>query len=323
MTPTVTVAIVTARTGDQIAYDELHKRRRELLLSPDTPGELRAFVSALFQGNDDVLHHVDYQLRALALGIDQPDEVLVIDRHLNPALSVPNTFSDSGDDSPYPFPVSYHPPQVSKLELTGNGCLPPFSRASGVPLECNDKNTAILLCRTDVLVMLDDACLPGIGLVTKAREVCAEGAVLAFGHRKLIFDEKLTWSEANWMCAGAPEERTPFGIWAAPLGVLLDVDGLCEALDGRRYHTDIDFRRRVEAADYSITTSPGAHVWELPHEPVTAQPMREFTAEDAESGANWPPLRMRRKAAQAYLDQHRRLVEALEVAEDTDDDEEL
>jgi hypothetical protein len=316
--PTVTVTIVTARTADQIDYGMMHKHREQLLLGPTTPGELRALAAGVFQ-DDDVLHHTDYQLRALAMGADYPDEVLVIDRHAELLYDV--------DVSCFPFPVRYYPPQVASFELIGRA-VPPFTRAKDTYLEASDKNTAALLCRSDILVMLDDACLPGVGLVHAAREVCAEGSVLVLGHCKTWFEEdRLQHSEANWMRTTAPEEgeRTPFGIFAMPLGVFLEVDGLRESYNGRRCPTDIDLLKRVRLyAPDKLTCRRGAHVWEVPHDTLVAG--AEMEPYDPAICTTWaagnqPLLRTRRKIVQAYLDAQERAIEAAEALLEDDDGE--
>lgn len=320
--PTVAVAIVTARSNADTHYSRWRDLRDRFLSDPSyrppqVSGELQALLAGVLHA--PVEHHVYYQLRALALGTRLPDEVLVIDRLRHQAGRVGRIAEGvehyHAEDVAlwpewFPFPITFAKPMLSSRELTSNPTagLPGGVRSNTVSFGCSDKNTAIVMTSTDVLVMLDDCCLPSFDLVRCAREVFAaekpvnqtvvhddDGRVytkpgpfprrvLLLGHRKLYLrggeveaaDANWTTTPAEWPVDRAKHTRRIFGVWAMPLETILDLNGFNTILDGGRNGLDEELLERMDrlatAQDYTYVFQPGARVYEIEHEMPWANP---------------------------------------------------
>jgi hypothetical protein len=261
----VAVAIVTARSSKDVYNDFIFENWADLIKSTNTPGDLKALILALY--NRPVLHHVQIQLRALALQTVKPDEVIIVDRlvHDHDAF-----LTARADEYPLPFQNVWVAPKLSAKELE----ICPESafdvRLNTVPYGCSDKNTAIVHAADhDALIMLDDGCIPTPTLVEEAQNVCAEGNVLLFGHRKLLNDDpnRLEFAEANWHTH--TEAHCPFGIWAVPTKYLFALNGYNENMDGQRTELDKELYARMQrylaVRDKVFVQSPQARVYEVGH----------------------------------------------------------
>lgn len=268
--PEITVAIVTARDTDETGYaawrDWYLSYIRDGGPSKNVSAEmLSTFMSLLHP----VKHHVDYQIRALMNQTRMPDEILVVSR-------VPHPDVDFLPDS-----VVWVEPMLSSRELelnptAGMLCHPdledvPGRRERGVSLGCSDKNTVLVLCKTEYLMVLDDCCLPGPGLVEAAYRSCQEGKVLLPAHRQLYYPTEdrpyVEIADANTDLAAG---HLVMGIWAAPLKFFLDINGWNTDLDGCRGGLDLELRVRMDrylemrGGGYDIFSR--ARVYEIGHD---------------------------------------------------------
>lgn len=346
----LTVAVTTARHNDEIRYPAWGELAREALLGKlrDSymTGEWLALCAAL-RCFPPVQHHVFHQLRALALGTRLPDHVLVIDRTLGDRDHDWAAMEQALDEEDYPFEVTWVQPQVGPAELAayphlsmhGAVCMlpgPSWSflprRDRSVPYGNSDKNTALLLCKTDWLMMLDDSILPGFGLCSHAARVCEQGRILLIGHRALYLPtaerNDIEVSNSNWR-VGAQDGRV-FGIWAMPLKYMLGVNGFNVNLDGQRGQWDVELRHRMDmyvdnvgGVEYEIVD--GARSYEVEHDYPWQQAPRSSDAWRTDAGTtSWhapgPKLKTMREAIHKDL---QRGNYAAEEDEDEDDPQEV
>jgi len=289
--PTVSVAIVTARDNADTSYDTWRALRKTLLEGDEIPVPQKAlngeFVALLMACLNEPAehHHVEYQLRALELQTQKPDSVTVISRVDWPAL-----LEDGPPD------VRWAPPMLSQVEMHENpvtALAPVFevNRRNGVPLGCSDKNTAVVLCDSDILIVLDDCCLPSPGLVATAARVCAEGNVLLLGHRKINLegeggaDSEGSYSESNWTPRFLDDDRNVFGIFAAPIEHILGVNGWNTSMDGFKGNLDVELKIRMDRylkmRERKYVAHESARVYEIGHEfPWTSESRPDGWRED-------------------------------------------
>jgi hypothetical protein len=266
----MTVAIITARENSDTHYD----RWREWYLNYIREGGNSKNVNLEMMSTFTVLTHpahchVEYQLRALQNQTRRPDEVLVVSR-------IPFTYETSWGGW-----VSWAEPILSAREVRENplsGLLchadledVPGRRQRSVPMGCSDKNTALLLCRTEYLLVLDDCCLPGPGLVEAAYRACSEGKVFLPAHRQLYLPTadrpyiEIADANTDLVCG-----HLVMGIWAAPVIYFLDINGWNTDLDGKRGGLDQELKirmdRYLEMRDGDYAISSRARVYEIGHE---------------------------------------------------------
>jgi hypothetical protein len=286
--PKISVAIVTARENKDTSYDRWRDLRSAFLnrasswKDPATnavlplwqrggktcPSQLSGEFGALLTACLAVpyrWHHVEYQLQALAMQTRIPDDIYIVSR-----VRWPNPNEDG------PGGLGWWPPLLSQreLELQPESALgPSFEfRKNTVSFGCADKNTAVALCRTEYLIVLDDCCLPGFGLVEAAYQACKANKILLLGHRKISFpregdEPQLSHSDSNLTI---DDPRKVFGIWAMPIKHILAINGWNTQLDGFRGGDDEELKRRTDiyvamrGLDYAV--SPAARVYEIDHE---------------------------------------------------------
>lgn len=274
--PQLTVAIVTARNVDDTHYHRWVDTRRLFLnrqiKSKYLNGEFGALLAAVLDEKLD--YHVEYQIRALEKGTRVPDRIIVIDR-ARPDLNGMEYYGNDGKSI-------IARPMVSSKELEmlpGSAlCCSLDGRSNKVSMGCNDKNTAIALCETEYLLMLDDCCLPGFGLVEAAYNACEDDNILLVSHQQMYFNgEDLEVAQANW-CDGrcvhtldqAANLRRVFGVWAMRLSHALAVNGFNTALDGDRGGLDLELLERmdryVKAIGIKYETNEMARIYEIGHE---------------------------------------------------------
>lgn len=282
--PTVTVALVTARRTEETGYERWFNPAHPVYAqNPKIPRSLQIEMVALRRlyqaqlradASADIpreYHHIEFQLWLLNQQTVAPDRVIVVDRCYGNGEHQQHVEQGYNDGEGYT--LLWTAPKVSKLELERTPVVAfeeCMERDRKVSYGCSDKNTAIALCDTDILIMMDDCCLFSDTMVEAAIDSCGNGDVMAFGHRKAMFDDKgnYTHGEANWQ--GEVSERCPFGIWAMPLKVALRVNGYEEKLDGGRHYIDVEFFKRVsmylENIDQKIVVCDRARVYEIDHD---------------------------------------------------------
>ncbi|MCW4026380.1 MAG: glycosyltransferase family 2 protein [Candidatus Bathyarchaeota archaeon] len=266
--PSITVAIVTARETEDTRYSEWSDLYRGILngsvrKSRAITGELMAVLTGCVLHS--VSHHIEYQLRALYHQTMVPDQIIIVSRGQRPEVD-----SD----------VAWLEPILSEKEIRDNplsGCLchPSFftipeRRKRNISLGCSDKNTALLFCRSDYLVVLDDCCLPGPGFIEAAYQACEEGKVLLPAHRQLYLPtdsrETVEYSDAN---VDLQSGHLVMGIWAAPVSYFLDINGWNTDLDGLRGGLDQELKirmdRYLEMRGKEYALFPSARVYEIQH----------------------------------------------------------
>lgn len=329
----ISVAIVTARRLEDTSYEQWREIRNRFLArklsDPHLVGEFGAMLAAMYDGKVD--HHSDYQMRLLSKGTRRPDEVVVVDR-LGPRYA-PLRWEDDAEE--LAFPVRQLQPQVGAAELASDpACVAaPFSdsclRSNKVSYGCSDKNTALLACKGDVIVMLDDCCLPSFGLI-EAVQQAFEGdvwtktlndkVILLIGHRKVYAPPEagggVTVADANWAdeptvgnVATAQTWRRVFGIFAAPVETLLAVNGFNVDLDGGRGGLDEELLCRMDryaaTKEISYAMHPAARVYEIEHAMPWANPEVDNKDWASICPAGWrapgPDLAARRKVFQTML----------------------
>jgi hypothetical protein len=281
----ITVAIVTARANEHTSYKQWRSLRNAFLSGqpewhteglppialgdPDRrnkylSGEFGALLGACL-ATPAKHHHIEYQLRALELQTRRPDHVMIISRVPWPGNLLPRW--SRGE-------VSWIEPMVSTRELEAwpESAFTYFeNRRTDLSFGCNDKNTAIVACRTPYLIMLDDCCLPGFGLVEAGMKACEENHVMLFGHRKVYLPSQdnpnLAIADANFTLQ---DKRGVFGIWAAPVEHLLAINGFNTALDTSRGGLDEELKLRMDRymqmRSLGYTTHSSARVYEIEHE---------------------------------------------------------
>jgi len=324
----VSVAIVTARRDEDTTYEEWRSLRKAFLAGASSWGELdlqgpsRKVLTGEFGGllmaclGSPARHHVEYQLRALALQTTPPDEVLIVSRR-----KVPPELCDG-----WPFPVNISEPLLSEAELrlVPNAAVSLLFedelRCTEHSFGCADKNTAVVLARSPNLVMLDDCCLPGPGLVEAVHDtVCKDGCILMLRHRQLY--RTLEVADANEDLAVG---HVVFGIFASPVKYLLDVNGWNQALDGQRSGLDAELKLRMDRytrmREVSYVTHPAARVYEIEHSYPWGSAPGEWE-EATGYKAPGPDLAALREAAQAILQKEDDDARAEEEEEEDFDDE--
>lgn len=310
MSVTITVAIVTARTNEQTSFAKWHHIRDAFLARRFQHKLLNGEFGALLACSlyEQAKHHVHYQLRALAHGTRQPDQILVVDRNA-PAMMEPTSLRSA---------VQWVPPMLSvkELELYPETALQDAKRPTATSFGCSDKNTAIAMCDSDVLVMLDDCCLPSFGLVEAVHEYYSfpkyEGPrVMPLGHRKVYVEGyKEGWSgrggeefnppnkwqlnnaDANWVDGGhevvvpvngARDWRRVLGVWAMPMRIIREhLNGYNTLLDGDRAALDEELMERCDrflgnSEKGAYVFDPRARLYEIEHDlPWKDQPRADW-----------------------------------------------
>lgn len=345
MAPTLCVAIVTARDNIHTSYDRWRMLRSAFLsdartwTDPETGlcyplwdnegrcaqrellGEFGALLTACL--NEPCKYsHVEYQLRALDLQTRAPDEVLVVSRYRWP------DFSQSGPDGVHWFPPMLNEHEAADYPIARLAPALEVFRARSTSYGCSDKNTALVLNRCDYLLMLDDCCLPGPGTVAAAYEACAAGQVLLLGHKKISFakrDEapRLVESTSNWNPAAFAQERNVFGIFAAPMELILAVNGWNTQLDRTTGDLDVELKLRMDQflrmRERDYTCSRAARVYEIDHEHPWTQgaPVAWRPAEGAPYPVRAPGIDLRELRAAALAEMA--ALDALAEAQEEDE----
>jgi hypothetical protein len=284
MPPKITVAIATGRATEDTHYEKWMEVRRAFLdrelQSKHLNGEFGALLAAVLDEKLD--YHIEYQMRALDKGTRQPDRILIVDRNRDDIGG-----AEYIDDFNSPGRGMVVEPMVSPRELelmpeaTMGTCL--SKRSNKLSMGCADKNTAIALCETEFLLMLDDCCLPGFGLVEAAYRACEKNLILLVGHQQMYLERAEEWedtkvevAQANWdgyneyTSEEVKQLRRVFGVWAMPLSHILAVNGFNTTLDGDRGGLDLELLERmdryVKAQDLRYATSHCARIYEIGHE---------------------------------------------------------
>jgi len=294
--PRITVAIATGRGIDDTHYYKWMRIRRAFLdrelQSKHLNGEFGALLAAVLDEKLD--YHIEYQIRALEKGTRAPDRIIIVDR-VKEDLGGMEYYGGEGRDIIVAPMMS-----ARELELMPASALsgPLDRRSNKVSMGCSDKNTAIALCETEYLLMLDDCCLPGFGLVEAAYRACEAGHILLVGHQQMYVEEALEWSDtkievsqANWTTAldeytvdAAKENRRVFGVWAMPLSHALAVNGFNTRLDGDRGGLDLELLERMDryatATGLEYEVSPNARIYEIGHDHPWA-PKKETNSDEA------------------------------------------
>lgn len=264
MATRLTAAIVTARFYTETSYSRWYDATREFLSRRRSDryfqGEFGAIMAALMLGRErpcekHFFSHVLYQLDALTLQSKPPDEVIVIDRTLSQDTS--RYIAEILGSVDYPFIVRWTQPMLSGPEILNdlNHRLPGMiiqlngiayagcRRERQLPYGNSDKNTAILLCQTDHLMMLDDCCFPGFACCEAVREICDSGSIAMLKHHKIYLqDNKLEQAVMN----GSDQPPFVFGIWGMPLKYIVDVNGFNTDLDGQHALWDLELKARMD-----------------------------------------------------------------------------
>lgn len=320
----ITVAIVTGRRNEDCRYEEWRSLRNAFLSGrpewvregvppldlgapqrrhPYLGGEFGAVMTTVFAGEPPP-HHTGYQVRALALQTRLPDEVLIVSRGHDP--------NEDWDLDGWPFPVRRLEPLISprELELHPELCgmhLSTAPRSTKDSFGCSDKNTALVACRTENMIMLDDCCLAGPGLVEAALAACTDRKVLFIRHRQLRLPTAespvLAVADAN---DNLEQAHTVLGIWAAPISVFLAINGWNTDLDEQRGGLDAELKQRLDnyarMADIEYVVDPVARVYEIEHDYPWGMTRNDDPAPAVGYGAPGPSLRKIRDAIQPWLD---------------------
>lgn len=282
----LTVAIVTARRNEDTRYAAWRDLGRAIMhgehKDPNVSGEWLGLLAAL-NFFPPVVHHVFYQLRALALQTEPPNEVLVIDRLLGDNFE---EIADALDAERLPFVVRWMQPKLGAKEFANDPYLGLYhaqvispepslcglpKRNTAVPYGNSDKNTALIHAAHENLLMLDDCCIPGYALVHHAKTACAAKKILLIGHRAFYLPNQhhdyVEIADANWQ---PDSPRHVFGIWAMPLQYMLDINGFNVELDGKRGSWDVELKARMdmycENRGRKYTILHGARCYEIEHD---------------------------------------------------------
>jgi len=282
--PKITVAIATGRVTADTHYEKWMAIRRAFLdrelKSKHLNGEFGALLAAVLDEKLD--DHVEYQIRALEKGTRQPDRIIIVDR-CKADLQGMEYYGPDGCSVIVEPMVS---PRELELLPAAALCCPLSKRSNKLSMGCNDKNTAIALCETEYLLMLDDCCLPGFGLVQAAFKACEAGGILLVGHQQMYVEQQLKWADtkievaqANWPVDDGPafydvekakELRRVFGVWAMSLSHILAVNGFNTTLDGDRGGLDLELLERMDryakAQSLQYVIDPNALIYEIGHE---------------------------------------------------------
>lgn len=280
----LTVAIVTARKLEETSY---------LTWIAQTPAVMRDEVkgagfewkallcllaSAFRRGP---IHHVYFQLEALAHQTEPPDKVLIVDR----CLTDPTIAEATLDMDEWPFEVRWTQPMIWGPELAHSpllgtpqhittdlaAVLNPPARDRTRPWGCADKNSAIVLCDTPYLMMLDDCCIPGYTCCETALGLAKAGKIGMLRHHKLYLPKgdnpRIERADAN---LGPNCAHFVLGIWCMPMQFILDVNGFNTELDGRHADWDAELLKRMRAYAAAKEVQWGyderARVYEIEHE---------------------------------------------------------
>lgn len=284
--PKITVAICTGRDTEDTHYDKWMEVRTAFLnrklRSKHLNGEFGTLLAACL--GEKLNYHIEYQIKALELGTRQPDRIIIVDRCRDDIDGM--QYFDSEGKSVLIEPMIA--PRELELSPRAAMCCSVGRRTNKTSFGCNDKNTAIVLCETEYLLMLDDCCLPGFGLVQAAFEACEAGCILLPGHQQMYIEESVlatkTWeaakieiAQANWAVKDreiltveqAVERRRVFGIWAMDIRHILAVNGFNFELDGDRGGLDEELMERVDryarATDVNYMMHENARVYEIGH----------------------------------------------------------
>jgi hypothetical protein len=276
----LTVAIVTARRNSDTTYPTWVSLRKAFLAGKRTwtmgdvevdlgepnrrcrylGGEWGAVMTSCLADPAD--HHVQFQLRALELQTRPPDDVLIISRVPCSNLRYGGSLLAGVEPMLSPAELEDDPP----TSMTGFFGL----RNNKVSRGCSDKNTVLALCQTEYLLVLDDCCLPGPGLVEAAYEACSEGKILLLGHRKLYLPTREQPTVRVADLNTDLENARAFGIWAMPLEYILAINGWNVALDGQRDALDLELKVRMDryaaTREIEYAVHPAAKVYEIEHE---------------------------------------------------------
>jgi gamma-glutamylcyclotransferase (GGCT)/AIG2-like uncharacterized protein YtfP len=281
----ISVVICTARKTAETTYDAwlevADKAFRREIKSPILNGEFLALLAAT-KAWRPVPHHIFYQLIMLALGTQLPNEVIIVDRCLVDEDA--DMLADLIDDMGLPFDVIWRQPLVFEQEMRDTPHLasltatlptqvgPTFPiRSRAHPYMAADKNSGIVYCRTDNLILLDDCCLPGMALVETAADACERGKILMLQHKQLYLargeQKEIDYAEAN---TDLKLGHRVAGIFAMPVKYPLAINGYNTKLDGQRYRIDEEFLARLDIyaqnTDVVYETSPSAVVYEIQHD---------------------------------------------------------
>lgn len=277
----ITLAVVTARTTRETRFAEWCAVREALcnrkpyrtafyrdgistaldwpLPNDVVTGEFAALLTGVCTQSR---HHLKQQLAAIALGTKQPTTCLLVDR---------SCAVETMPDVKYVRPI--------RLEDEPKG-----SRNRNRSMGCHDKNTAILFAPDDVLIMLDDCCLPSFGLVQAVSDYFEDEVhrddVFMLGHQKVFLpkaEHGFACAIANWVdkpvqmpVSQAQATRRVCGIFAMRLETLLAVNGFNERLDGGRNGLDEELLVRLDrylAANGGFYYyDPRARVYEIEHD---------------------------------------------------------
>lgn len=302
--PEITVAICTARESKDTHYEKWMSIRRAFLnrkiKSKHLNGEFGALLASVLDEQLD--YHIEYQVRALEKGTRRPDRIIIVDRVKEMSTGM-EYWGEDGDA------VIIRPMMsLKELEVTPGSALAPSLdyRSNKVSMGCNDKNTAIALCETEFILMLDDCCLPGFGLVEAAYQACESNNVLLVGHQQMYVESdknskdwensRFEVSQANWLekktvlsVNEAKQLRRVFGVWAMQLSHILAVNGFNTALDGDRAGLDVELMERMDrymqASDVKYEINPAARIYEIGHShPWVPWRKKEATKEDKDDG---------------------------------------
>lgn len=292
MSPLSTVAITTARTTEQTTFKVWFDVWRSACLRQKYKGNTfpsaihGEFLSLLGQArtitldpaivvlkeNLFVQYHLMFQMECLAAGTALPHCILFVDRTTTERLWLKTR---AGAE------LRREPPKRAQDELHGDG-----PRDAKTSRGCNDKNTAILQCPrgTDVLILLDDCCLPSYGLVETVEEYFEDPThandVFLIGHRKYylpVENRGFGWGEANWVekrttwtVEEARKTRRVLGILAARLDTFLAVNGFNEDLDGSRNGLDEELLVRMDRYLLEVggkyVADPNVRCYEIEHD---------------------------------------------------------
>lgn len=284
--PEITVAIATGRSLEDTHYEKWMAIRRAFLdrqlQSKHLNGEFGALLAAVLDEKLD--YHIEYQLRALEKGTRQPDRVIIVDRFRRDIGGAEYVDYYGARDRAMVVEPMVSPHELELLPGSAL-CCPLSKRSNQLSMGCSDKNTAISLCETEYLLMLDDCCLPGFGLVQAAFNACKEGRILLVGHQQMYVessspaweDYKIEVAQANWIEGGskvysveaAKETRRVFGVWAMQLSHILAVNGFNTSLDGDRGGLDLELLERMDryaaASELEYEVNPNARIYEIGH----------------------------------------------------------
>ena len=286
--PKITVAIATGRSLEDTHYEKWMDIRRAFLdrqfQSKYLNGEFGALLAAVLDEKLD--YHIEYQLRALEKGTRQPDRVIIVDRSRRDIGGAEYVDYYGSRDRAMVVEPMVSPRELELLPASAL-CCSLSKRSNKVAMGCSDKNTAIALCETEYLLMLDDCCLPGFGLVQAAYNACEAGHILLVGHQQMYAKEQvIEVAQANWIDGDAKtysvkeakETRRVFGVWAMQLSHILAVNGFNTTLDGTRGGLDLELLERMDryaaASELEYEVSPNARIYEIGHTHPWSKPSR-------------------------------------------------